>query len=243
MLGQREKDREQYEAYELGVLADFVGVYGPNQMPHRQHVPSSPPSQSEHANTLREEFKEYCAEAMDAFELSVSIGGELHRLHPPPGVGEQQRLAALDWDKRTVAELAAPGIPPNSVARLEMPTIEIVATSKVDARLARHYLSRANLGSRESIDGWQFLSGTGTLPGQFAHSLGRTKQRPLLSRCLYARALCMMMEADAATSVRARREQLKRDSGLHEEQLKALCFSDLGSAELCEYFGATSNTL
>lgn len=259
MAPQREDDRAQYEAYEQAVLRDLLVCLG--RIPRCGTVPSSPPAAyvSEHAQTLREEYKEYRAEAMDAFELSVAVGGDGFRcLHPAPGGGDQQRLTALEWGKQSVFQLAGWATP--STAGGDDAPLEIVVSSKVDARLARYYIGKGHMGSREGIDGIQFLGISGSLPSTVAQQLGRTRQRPLLSRCLYARALCMLIEADAATSVRARREELKRAAGeaagcpagngvgghhtsssAQEDTLGQLCFADLGSEDLVSYFRASGN--
>jgi hypothetical protein len=221
-------DKDQYDAYEAGVLLDLMCAYRDPREPPFQ-LPSSPAAQlhDEHAHTLREEYKEYRLEALDAFELAVLVNGELRRLHPPPGSGDQQRLTGLEWDKQTLAELAG------HHASGQHPTIHIVVSSKVDACLALHYLAKAQSNTRE-------VGQPGFLGTNVARAMGRTRHRPLLSRCLYARALCMLIESDAATAVRARREQLKRAAERQDEplsdELEALGFSDLGSQELVAYF-------
>ena len=231
LLGGRENDRPQYEEYEQGVLRDLLGVFGVMTLPP---VAASPPSQrhDEHANTLRSEYKDYKAEALDAFELSVRVKGTFRRLHPAPGAADDQvpSRAANEWDKRTLAEaVQAVAGEPVAVGA----TVDILVSSKVDSRLARHYIQKASSGKHE---------GRMNLPGQ-ARLTGRSRQRPLLSRCYCARALCMMMEADAAAAVRASRETLKRiaasgGDGAQDamDAMSLSCYEDLGSARQLKFF-------
>lgn len=234
--GGRENDRVQYEEYEQGVLRDLLGVYSPMELPS---VANSPPPQrhDEHVNTLRSEYKEYKAEALDAFELSILVDGSLRHLHPAPGSSgcddQAQLRATYAWDKRTLFEAlqtVAGGRPVGSGG-----VIEILVTSKVDSRLAQHYIQKAMTGRKE---------GRMNLPGQ-ARLTGRSRQRPLLSRCYCARALCMMMEADGAAAVRASRESFKRivAQGGEDapEALRAIgrCrYAELGSPKQVAFFAS-----
>ena len=199
-----ENDRAQYEEYEQGVLRDLLGVYNAMALPPIAHAPPLPQQQrhDEHVNTLRSEYKEYKAEALDAFELSVLVDGSLRYLHPTPGSSggddPAQVRATREWDKRTLVEAVQTVAGGRPVERGGV--IEILVTSKVDSRLAQHYIQKALTGRNER-PGLR-------LPGQAL--TGRSRQRALLSRCYCARALCMMMEADAVAAVRAKRESLKR---------------------------------
>ena len=199
-----ENDRAQYEEYEQGVLRDLLGVYNATTLPPLAHAPplSQQQRHDEHVNTLRSEYKEYKAEALDAFELSVLVDGSLRYLHPTPGSSGGDDLAQVratrEWDKRTLVDAVQTVAGGRPVGRGRV--IEILVTSKVDSRLAQHYIQKAITGRNERL-GLSF-------PGQAL--TGRSRQRALLSRCYCARALCMMMEADAAAAVRAKRESLKR---------------------------------
>ena len=89
------------------MLRDLLGVYSPMAAP----VASSPPrSADEHVNTLRSEYKEYKAEALDAFELSVLVDGSLRHLHPAPGNGGDDRAAAsgVPWTSGRARKLCRP---------------------------------------------------------------------------------------------------------------------------------------
>jgi hypothetical protein len=234
--GGRENDRPQYEEYEQGVLRDLMGVYDAIALPP---VASSPPTQrhDEHVNTLRSEYKEYKAEALDAFELSVAVHGSFRQLHPAPGTGgggddQAQLRATYEWDKRTLGEAlqaVSGGAGGGGV-------VDILVTSKVDSRLAQHYIQKAMTGRHE---------GRYNLPGQ-ARLTGRSRQRPLLSRCYCARALCMMMEADAAAAVRASREALKRIAAREGEEgaaeamhaISRCRYENLGSARQVSFFAS-----
>lgn len=240
--GGRENDRPQYEEYEQGVLRDLLGVYNPIALPP---VTSSSPTQrrDEHVNTLRSEYKEYKAEALDAFELSVLVDGSLRHLHPAPGSSggddQAQLRATYEWDKRTLSEALQAVAGRGAVGSIDGRVIEILVTSKVDSRLAQHYIQKAMTGRHE---------GRMNLPGQ-ARITGRSRQRPLLSRCYCARALCMMMEADASAAVRGSRETLKRIAARGGEEASeavraiAHCrYENLGSRNQVAFFAMTFPT-
>ena len=229
VLGGRENDRAQYEEYEQAVLRDLAAVYNVLTVPALENAPS--PRHDEHAHTLRSEYREYRAEALDAFELSVAVRGSLRRIHPPPGGDEPNSRLASEWDKLTLSEAVGAAAAGELGAAVD--TVEIVVTSKVNSRLARHYAQKAATGRNE---------GRMNLPGT-AGLTGRSRQRPLLSRCYYGRALCMMTEADAATSLRAARETLKRRATAGgqtahsaEETLRCLRYADVGSAPQLAFF-------